>query len=636
MSVFFGIWNFDRHAPKPELLLAVRRLLDRHAPDGATLFVDAGVAMLYGAIHTSPESRSERQPAVSRSGELLLWNGRLDNRSEFPHLDQDSSDLQLVAESWELKGRVCLAELLGDWALAVFSPEQRTLFLARDFLGSHPLYYVRGDSWVAWSSLLEPLIALSPDRLSLSEEYVAGWLAGFPEAYLTPYAEIRAVPPSSVVTIRPAKTEVKRYWDFRPQPVRYSTDSEYEEAFRFHFSRSIKRRLRADAPVLAELSGGMDSSAIVSVADRIAAEENMAPVETLSFYDDSEPNWNERPFFASVEAHRGRAGFHLDVAGDGRFLPERDGSLPTTPVHGARPSTAQLQLSEFLSSGSFRVVLTGIGGDEFTGGVPTAVPELADLVSRVQLLAFLQRAFEWALSSRKPIAHVMVKTIASFLPRFRRSTLQGQWPMPWLLPTFLRRNRHSFTHLESRYRLGSSLPSFQENLRALEGLRRQISCAELQLVPCEKRYPFLDRDLLGFLFNIPREQLVRPTERRSLLRRALRGIVPKEILERSHKAYPRTSHLKAIGNDWERVSDLATEMQLESRGALDSAIVRGLLDRARRGQDVALLPLMRVLRLEWWLRDPHIVSLFAEPQRGMKARAAIGSPQPAPTGSQPG
>jgi asparagine synthase (glutamine-hydrolysing) len=155
-------------------------------------------------------------------------------------------------------------------------------------------------------------------------------------------------------------------------------------------------------------------------------------------------------------------------------------------------------------------------------------------------------------------------------------------------------------------------------------------------MPCEKRYPFLDRDLLEFLFNIPREQLVRPSERRSLLRRALRGIVPNEVLERSRKAYPGSSYLKAIGNDWERVSDLATGMQLEARGILDSAIVRDLLGRARRGQDVALLPLMRVLRLEWWLRDPHIDSLFAKPPRTVKASALVGSPQPAPTSSQPG
>ena len=636
MSVFFGIWNFDRHAANPELLIHVRRMLEEHAPDGTTLFVDDAVVMLYGAVHTNEEAKTERQPAVSPSGRLLLWDGRLDNRSEFACSRATSADVQLVADAWERQGILCLPRLLGDWAIAVFGPHERRLFLARDFLGTRPLFYLHGDSWVAWSSLLEPLIALCRGRLSLSEEYVAGWLAGFPEAWLTPYSQIRAVPPSSVVTIQPNHTRSARYWDFHPQPIRYNSDGEYEEAFRFQLSRSIQRRLRANAPVLAELSGGMDSSAIVCVADRIAAKEGTAAVRTLSFYDDSEPNWNERPFFAAVEAQRGRSGFHLNVAGDGRFVPERDGLLPPTPVHGARRSAAQSRLSEFLSAASFRVLLSGIGGDEFTGGVPTGIPELADLLRRAQWLTFLRRAFQWALASRKPIANIIAKTIGSFLPSLRTSAPQAHWPMPWLNPAFRRRNRRSFAHLESRYRLWSPLPSFQENLRALEGLRRQISCAELCPAPCEKRYPFLDRDLLEFLFNIPREQLLRPTERRSLLRRALRSIVPNEVLGRSRKAYPGTSHLKAISNDWERVSHLAAEMQLASRGILDSSVVREFLDRARRGQDVALLPLMRVLRLEWWLRDPHINSLFAELPRAVEASAAIGSPQPAPTSSQPG
>jgi len=636
MSVLFGIWNFDRNAPKPELLLMVRRMLERHAPDGTTLFVDDGVAMIYGAVHTNNESRSERQPALSQSGNLLLWDGRLDDRGEVFGANVNSSDVQLVADAWEQQGARCLAGLLGDWALALFNSHERTLSLARDFLGTRPLHYLHGDSWVAWSSLLEPLIALSRDRLSLCEEYVAGWLAGFPEASLTPYAEIHAVPPSSVVTIRPDRTSVERYWDFRPQPLRYNSDSEYEEAFRFHFSRSVKRRLRADGPVLAELSGGMDSSAIVCVADRIAIEENIAPLETLSFYDDSEPNWNERPFFSAVEAHRGRTGFHLNVADDGRFIPERNGLLPATPVHGARPSSAEVRLSEFLSTGSFRVLLSGIGGDEFTGGVPTGVPELADLVSRMQLIGFFHRAFEWALSSRKPIAHIIARTIRSFLPKLATSSAQIHWPMPWLRPSFLRRNRQSLKDHVSRYNLSSSLPSFQENCHALDGLRRQISCAESSPATCERRYPFLDRDFLGFLFNIPREQLVRPGERRSLLRRALRDIVPKEILYRSRKAHPGTSHLKAIGDDWDRVSDLGTEMRLEGRGVLDSSVVRDFLDGARRGQDVPLLPLMRVLRLEWWLRDPHINSLVAERSHDPKATASLRSPQPAPISSQPG
>src|SRR5271154_5788831 len=204
VSVLFGIWNFDGHAVDPEQIATVRRMLDPHAPDGFTIFVKGAVAMLYGAVHITKESHRERQPFVSPAGSFLLWDGRLDNRTDLRKnlsaSDRGDTDLQIVASVWERAGMHCLEELLGDWALAAFHHYERTLFLAKDFLGTRPLYYFRCHRYVAWSSLLEPLIALA-EKLTVCERYFAGWLAGFPEAHLTPYQEIQSVPPASFVRI---------------------------------------------------------------------------------------------------------------------------------------------------------------------------------------------------------------------------------------------------------------------------------------------------------------------------------------------------------------------------------------------------------------------------------------------------
>jgi asparagine synthase (glutamine-hydrolysing) len=89
--------------------------------------------------------------------------------------------------------------------------------------------------------------------------------------------------------------KVTKFWDFDPaKSTRYRTDAEYEEHFRDVFAQAVGRRLRSDSPVLAELSGGMDSSSIVCMADEIARHEpgGARRVETVSYYDDSEPNWN--------------------------------------------------------------------------------------------------------------------------------------------------------------------------------------------------------------------------------------------------------------------------------------------------------------------------------------------------------
>src|SRR5207302_381895 len=108
---------------------------------------------------------------------------------------------------------------------------------------------------------------------ALNEEYIAGWfVVRFPAAHLTPYVGIHAVPPSSSVRLGPGRANVSGYWDFDPgKRIRYRTDAEYEEHFRAVFGKAVQRRLRSDGPILAELSGGMDSSSIVCMADSIIA-----------------------------------------------------------------------------------------------------------------------------------------------------------------------------------------------------------------------------------------------------------------------------------------------------------------------------------------------------------------------------
>src|SRR5262249_28042956 len=147
--------------------------------------------------------------------------------------------------------------------------------------------------------------------------YIAGWLGQFPATDLTPYVGIHSVPPSCFIRLEQRRQTLRQYWDFNPSKrIRYRSDLEYEEHFRAVFRESVRRRLRSDAPVLAELSGGMDSSSIVCVADLVVShEERESPrLDTVSYFDDSEPNWNERPFFTRVEEWRGQTGWHIDVS----------------------------------------------------------------------------------------------------------------------------------------------------------------------------------------------------------------------------------------------------------------------------------------------------------------------------------
>ena len=128
--------------------------------------------------------------------------------------------------------------------------------------------------------------------------------------------------------------------------------------------------------------------------------------------------------------------------------------------------------------------------------------------------------------------------------------------------------------------------------------------------PFEKRYPYLDRDLLEFMFAIPREQLIRPTQRRSLMRRALVGIVPDEILNRKTKAFVARSPMVAISNDWAHFAETTQSMLSNSLGIVDPQRISEALQKVRRGQEVPIIALRRTLCLENWLRDLRALGII--------------------------
>ena len=618
MSVQFGRWNLDGEPVDPCYISRVKTLLAPHAPDSTTVCVKGAFFILHGAFHTTREAQEERQPAVSPAGTYLTWTGHLDNRSELMGRARRTSslnptDLEIVSSLYELKGGESLRDLVGDWSLSVLHHYEQKLLLAVDFLGAKPLYYLRSHRYIAWSNVLEPLVVLSPDKFALSEDYATGWLYGFPAAELTPYQGIHAVPPGSCAELTRSLEKVLSYWTFRPQEtVRRFKDAELDEGFRHFFEQSVRRRLRSCGPVVSELSGGMDSSAIVCVADRLLkAESDLTPcLNTLSYLDDSEPNWNERPFLKSVENLRGRSGLHIDVNTQLSFVPLRDSArFPDTPAVGVVPSVPQQKVSRYLRNEGIRVALSGIGGDETTGGVPDGSAELADLLSEGRFLEFFRREFAWCLALRRPILHMTRDVVAGFLPPgpFHQSLLRTK--VPWIKPELESRQRNNPSCRSLRLTLHGPLPSVQENLYTLGDLQRQIASSPIQIhPPRDRRYPFLDRDLLEFLYSVPREQLVQPGHRRSLMRRALCGIVPQSVLERKRKAYVARAPVVSIRAQAAELTDWTKVMLVADIGLIDPALFHRAIEAACDGNDTHLWRISRTLELESWLRDSRVQS----------------------------
>jgi asparagine synthase (glutamine-hydrolysing) len=646
MSVQFGRWNFEGQPPAPDYIEKVSAALAPYGPDSNESYAKEGVKILYRAFHTTKEAHFERQPHVCASGAVITWDGRLDNRAEFiselrgsltanfatgysagtntagSNSTDDFTDVEIVAAAYEKWGPHCFANLIGDWALSVWSPINRSLILAKDPVGTHHIFYSFDNHQVTWSTILDPLVLFAGKTFVICEEYIAGWFATmFPAVHRTPYVGIHAVPPSSSVFLRPGKHIVSKYWDFDPgKKIRYRTDAEYEEHFRTVLATAAQRRLRSDRPVLAELSGGMDSSSIVCVSDMVIARGQAAcpRLDTITWYDESKPYWGELPHFTKVEGKRGRVGHHVDVGSlkddksqtpfGAEFASDR---FAATPIPNSRPSELSKQNAAYIRSRGYRVTLSGIGG-EFTGdGVPTPTPEFQNLLARARFFTLSRQLKAWAAKMRKPRPPLLWEAVRGFSPLALRDIPEYVNPAPpWFHRGFARRNRAPLRDYPSPVRLFGPLPSFQHNLRALEASRKLLAHWLLEPESLrEIRFPYFDRDLLEFLYAIPREQIVRVGQRRSLMKRALVGIVPDEILNRRKivpQETPKNVSAERTSAEWPSLAEMGGRMVGSSLGIIDPDRFWEALQKARRNEEVPGDSLRRTLTLESWLR--HLTS----------------------------
>ena len=663
MSVQFGRWNVEGPAPAADYIEKVRTMLAPYGPDSDESYSKDGMKSLYRAFCTTKESWRETQPHVCTSGTVITWDGRLDNRAELlsslrpslainsakstnsptlKHEEWDTqTDVEIVAAAYEKWGAACLGKFIGDWALSIWNPHEHSVLLAKDPIGTKQLYYSFEKDHITWSTILDPLVLDAGHPFQICEEYIAGWFSLLPAAHLTPYVGIHAVPPSSSVLLQPRNHGVKhivtKYWDFDPdRKIRYRTDAEYEEHFRTVFANAVQRRLRSDRPVLAELSGGMDSSSIVCVGDlvlaqaqgrnitphlRITSSSDLTPrLDTISWFDDSDPaSHEERSYFTKVEQKRGRTGYHIDldrkkqmgkteVDSTKSFFSEFEGDrLAVTPDFNRTWLISEHYTAHMRSQG-YRVTLSGVGGEDPTGGyVPTPRPELQNLLARARFFTLVRQLNAWAAKMRKPRLPLLWEAVRGFFTHSLTATgaLEDMRPVPWFDPGFVRRNRAALRGYSSRVKFFGTLPSFQDHIHGFNHLQRLLAYLGglryyLEALR-EVRYPYLDREMLEFAYGIPKEQLVRVGQRRSLMKRALASIVPDELLKRKPRAAITHDPNKDASTEWPSLAEMGEHI-ISPVGILDPNRFLEALQKARRKEEVPIDSLVKTLTLESWLR----------------------------------
>lgn len=616
MSIIFGIRKATGNPATEQEMQRLASTTRSFAPDGTFVTVQGHLGMGFQPFHTTRLSHKEFQPAIDAYKNLLIFDGRLDNRSELlAALDiqyVETKDSALVLAAFERWGENVFARLIGDWALALWCDATQTLFLGCDHAGTRTLYFQNANGTVLWSTYLETFFA-DGGQPPLDEEYVAAYLSNAPIRDLTPYRGIRAVPPAHYLAIRGDRTTKVRHWQpVADSEIRYKSDTEYEEHFFALFRQAVERRTQIGVPILAQLSGGMDSTSIVCMSDHIRKLQGYGVPElldTISYLSPSEPNCNEAPFIAATEAQRGKVGAHLECSYSEKMFdpPAAETGAQLFPGITAASIDFHERFQACLGGRDFRVILSGIGGDEVLGGIPTPGPELADYLFRLDFSRLFKQGLAWSLANRDPMFHLMRGAVSFALDLYCLSN-QSMQPVPsWIASRLQKlRTRNEAVPLNFWARLRTR-PTALSNAQTWRSLLEALpSRYPMTAFRYEYRYPYLDRDLVDFLFRVPREQITRPGRRRSLMRRALYDLLPTEVIERRKKAHISRGPLVLFREAHQRAADLITNPLVGVLGFVDITALRPSLDAVASGRNTDEWPnLMRATTLELWLRSRY-------------------------------
>jgi asparagine synthase (glutamine-hydrolysing) len=538
------------------------------------------------------------RPLVARRGALAgVGDVRLDNRAELIRhaapVGPGASDLEVVLALFEAEGERCIPRIVGDFGFAVWDGRTRTLVAARDAFGVRPLFHARADGMLLVSSRLEALA----EGAAYDEAWVAGFLlGGGTDAERTLWAGRRALPPGGMLVVADGRAEERRWWraeDF--VPAERVDGAEAAAEVRRLFGDAVRVRLAGPGETWSQLSGGVDSSSVVSMAQALAAAgEVPAGLAGTVTVTDSFSDGDETRFSDAVVR---RWGVRNEAVRDP--WPWQDDGEPPAATDEPRPMfpywARDRRMSGIVRAAGGRVMLSGQGSDHYLDGPGTFA---ADLLGTGRVAEALRAVTLHAVAHRQSFYRGFWRNaLLPLLPAPLGGLGDRQAPPAWVRPAFARRAAMAAPRARSRPgRIWSD-----ETATYLRVLAGQLERGPF-LEGMEMRYPFLHRPLAEFCLRLPVSERIRPGWSKWVLREALRGILPEEVRTRRSKGGIDGRILWALQREAPRLRWLLDDPRLAQAGWVDAAGLRAAVEHARQGRVENLPHLLSTLSLETWLR----------------------------------
>jgi len=541
----------------------IRRMTERlvhRGPDAVGYHEEPGRGLFLGHRRLSIlDLKSGAQPMSLAGGGLqIVFNGEIYNHAELRveleaggcRFATDHSDTEVLLHGYRVHGEEFVSRLNGMWAFAIWDQARGSLFLSRDRFGKKPLFWFHRRGTFAFASELKALLAhpLAPQSISAAarRKFFAHALVPAPHSMIE---GVWKLPGGTNLSFRPGETPApKQYWQFRIEPEEpREPEEELAGRLRELLDRAVARRLVADVPVGVFLSGGIDSTAVAALAARHTGTGQLRTF-SVGF---REPSFDESPYAR-------RAAEFLDTAHELEIL-DLDRArelLPGLLASLDEPQGDNSLLPTWLLCGFTRnhvkVALGGDGGDELFAGYDT-FRGLRAAAMYDRLVPKPIHAGIRALIGRMPVSHTNLSLDFKLKRGMRGASYPASvWNPVWLgalEPSEISELTGDTISIEELYSeaigiwdgceskdLVDRTLEFYTRIYLQDGILAKVDRASM-LHGLEARSPFLDIEVADFARRLPHRYKLKQGTTKYLLKRALQGVIPQDIIDRRKKGF---------------------------------------------------------------------------------------------------
>ncbi|AKJ31118.1 asparagine synthase [Caldimonas brevitalea] len=589
--------------------------LRHRGPDGSGVYTQGPVGLAHARLSiVDPEGGAQPLHNEDRTVSVV-FNGEIFNHRELQreleargHRFRTRCDTEVLVHLYAEHGEAFVEHLNGQFAIALWDATRQRLLLARDRTGIRPLFYTWQQGRLLFASEVKALFAdpAVPRRLDTRAlgELFTYWA---PLAPRSVFEGVLSLPPGHVMTFDSRRRTLRRYWDWQfptapMQPLASEQDS--AEALRELLLDALRLQLRADVPVGAYLSGGLDSAIVAA----LVREHSSAPLRTFSVtFDDDE--FDESAHQQALVAHLGtdHTSLRCTRADIAAAFPRAIRHIES-PVLRTAPVPLMLLAGQVRQAG-YKVVLTGEGADEVFGGY--------DLFKEAKVRRFMARqpGSAWrarVLDRLYPYLRHSPTAARGFAQRFfaeghehlgqpffahlpRWTTTQRCWQF------FSADLQQALQGFDAQQAIRSALPPEIEHWEPLcqdqyleahtlmsgyllSSQGDRVAMAE----SVEGRFPFLDHRVIEFANRLPPGMKLRGLTEKYLLKQSVRGLIPEDIRRRTKQPYraPDSQSFFHDGRPVDYVEDLLSPTRLRAAGYFDPVAVGKLFDKCRAGRAI--------------------------------------------------